>query len=143
MPQPSTTDPRVRIRRHPERAMPDRAAAILEQGQVAHIGFCMDGAPFVVPFTYHFDVAEPDRLYIHGALASRALRQLAAGGPVCVTVTLLDGLVYSRSAKYHSVNYRSRAEIPGRFAALPTKASAMYAPELRGNSDEIKLNIVD
>jgi nitroimidazol reductase NimA-like FMN-containing flavoprotein (pyridoxamine 5'-phosphate oxidase superfamily) len=107
MPQPSTTDPRVRIRRHPERAMPEQAAAILEQGRVAHIGFCVSGAPFVVPFTYQFDAAEPDRLHVHGAPASRALRQIAAGGPVCVTVTLLDDLVYSRSAKYHSVNYRS------------------------------------
>src|SRR5207302_1693717 len=94
-------------RRSPERAMPEQAAAILAEGQVAHVGFCVAGAPYVLPFTYHYDAADSERLYLHGAPASRALRELAGGGPVCVTVTLLDGLVYSRSAKYHSANYRS------------------------------------
>jgi nitroimidazol reductase NimA-like FMN-containing flavoprotein (pyridoxamine 5'-phosphate oxidase superfamily) len=58
----------------------------------------------VLPFTYHY---EPGRLYLHGASASRALATLHAGVPVCVEVTLLDGLVASRMAKYHSMNYRS------------------------------------
>jgi nitroimidazol reductase NimA-like FMN-containing flavoprotein (pyridoxamine 5'-phosphate oxidase superfamily) len=128
MPQPSTTDPRVRIRRHPERAVPDQSAAILAGGQVAHIGFCVQGVPYVLPFTYHYDAAEPDRLYVHGAPASRALRQLAGGGPVCVTVTLLDALVYSRSAKYHSVNYRSVVALGrAREIADPVEKAAVLA----------------
>ena len=65
------------------------------------------GEPFVIPMGYQFNPAEPDRLYLHGAPASRALRRLASGVPVCVTVTLVDGLVYSRTALNHSMNYRS------------------------------------
>lgn len=95
---------RVRIRRHPERAVPERAEEILRAGRVAHVGFVVDGQPFVIPFTYLY---EDGMLYLHGAPASRALRTLAVGTPVCVEVTLLDGLVASREAKSHSVNYRS------------------------------------
>jgi nitroimidazol reductase NimA-like FMN-containing flavoprotein (pyridoxamine 5'-phosphate oxidase superfamily) len=98
---------RTRIRRHPERAVPDEAAAILGAGQVAHVGFVQDGSPFVIPHLYHYDPARPDRLYLHGARAGRAMRLLAAGTPVCVEVTLLDGLVFSRAAQSHSANYRS------------------------------------
>jgi nitroimidazol reductase NimA-like FMN-containing flavoprotein (pyridoxamine 5'-phosphate oxidase superfamily) len=101
------SDTRTQIRRHPERAVLDRAAAILTQGHVAHIGFLDAGQPVVIPFGYHFDSAQPDKLYVHGAPASRAIERLASGEPVCVTVTLLDGLVYSRTALYHSMNYRS------------------------------------
>jgi len=60
-----------------------------------------------IPFGYHFEAAEPDRLYIHGSRASRALNLAASGAPLLVTVTLLDGLVYFKSAMYHSLNYRS------------------------------------
>jgi uncharacterized protein len=85
----------------------ERAAPILAEGHVAHVGFVEDGQPFVIPLGYQFNPAEPDRLYLHGATASRAMEHVASGAPVCITVTLLDGLVYSRTALYHSMNYRS------------------------------------
>ena len=85
----------------------ERAGAILAEGHVAHVGFVEDGQPFVIPLGYQFNPAEPDRLYLHGSTASRALEHVASGAPVCITVTLLDGLVYSRTALYHSMNYRS------------------------------------
>jgi nitroimidazol reductase NimA-like FMN-containing flavoprotein (pyridoxamine 5'-phosphate oxidase superfamily) len=97
---------RTQIRRHAERSIPEEAAEILAQGYVAHIGFSIDGQPFVLPFGYQFDPNTPDTLYLHGSHASRALRHLAGGAPVCVTVTLVDALVYSRTALYHSMNYR-------------------------------------
>ena len=98
---------RSQIRRHPERAVPGEAALILAEGLVAHVGFCQDGQPFVIPLAYHYDPSAPDHLYLHGAPASRAVWHLGAGAPACVTVTLLDGLVYSRTAINHSMNYRS------------------------------------
>ena len=95
------------IRQHPERAVPERAQEFLAQGYVAHVGFEQDGRPYVIPLLYHYAADRPDRLYLHGGPASRAMKVLASGAPVCVTVTQLDGLVYSRDAKYHSANYRS------------------------------------
>jgi uncharacterized protein len=104
----STSSPRTRLRRHPERAVPKEAAAILGQARVAHVGFIQNGQPFVIPFLFEYSTDEAaDRVYLHGAHGSRALRHLAAGAAVCVEVTLLDGLVYSRSAEMHSANYRS------------------------------------
>ncbi len=101
------TGERSRIRRHPDRAVPSEASNILAQGTVAHVGFVQDGQPYVIPFTYHYDPAQPQRLYLHGSTASRTLLHLAAGAPVCVSVTLVEGLVYSRTAMNHSINYRS------------------------------------
>ena len=101
------TSQRTRIRRHADRAVLEEAAAILAQGVVAHVGFTQDQQPFVIPFAYSYNPAVPDRLYLHGAHGSRAMRHLSGGAPVCVTVTLLDGLVYSRTALFHSMNYRS------------------------------------
>lgn len=98
---------RTSIRRHPERSVPEEAAAILAAGLVAHVGFAVDDQPFVLPMTYQFDPERPDRLFLHGAKGSRLLQRVGEGLPVCVTVTLADGLVYSKSAKYHSMNYRS------------------------------------
>jgi nitroimidazol reductase NimA-like FMN-containing flavoprotein (pyridoxamine 5'-phosphate oxidase superfamily) len=98
---------RAAIRSHAEREVTDEAPAILAAGLVAHVGFVVEGRPHVIPMTYHFDPATPRRLYLHGAHNGRLMRHLAAGEPVCITVTLLDGLVYSRTALYHSVNYRS------------------------------------
>src|SRR5919204_1333153 len=98
---------RAVVRRHPERAAPDEVVAILAAGLVAHVGFVQDGQPFVIPMAYHYDRAERRRLYLHGALPSRLLTHLAGGAPVSIAVTLLDGFVYSRTALYHSVNYRS------------------------------------
>lgn len=66
-----------------------------------------DELPYVVPTLYHYSALQPDRIYLHGGMSSRMLAELAKGIPVCVTVTELDGLVYSRDAKYHSANYRS------------------------------------
>jgi len=95
------------IRQHPERAVPQRAQDFLAQGQIAHVGFVEDGRPYVIPMLYQYSHQSPDRIYLHSGFASRTLMRLAEGIPVCVTVTMLDGLVYSRDAKYHSANYRS------------------------------------
>lgn len=103
----ATRAKRAVLKRHAEREVPGEAAEILLAGKVAHLGFVQDGQPFVIPLTYQYDNATPDRLYLHGSHASRALRHLSSGAPVCVTVTLLDGLVYSRTAQDHSMNYRS------------------------------------
>jgi len=98
---------RSQIKRHPERSVPDETPEILAQGLVAHVAFCDDGQPFVIPFSYHYDPTKPDKIYLHGATSGRALQYIGAGAPVCISVTLFDGLVYSRTAKYHSMNYRS------------------------------------
>ncbi len=103
--QPTTL--RTTIRSHPERSVPDAAPEILAAGLVAHVGFEVDGQPYVIPMSYQYDPAEPRRLYLHAAHVSRLIRRLQGGGSVCVTVTIVDGLVYSRTAKYHSMNYRS------------------------------------
>src|SRR5207237_119818 len=81
------------VRSHPERAVPDQAEAILEQGLIAHVGFVVDGAPIVIPMGYHY---EDGTIYIHGQRGGRLPRTLRAGEPVCVEVTLLDALLASR-----------------------------------------------
>jgi uncharacterized protein len=87
---------------------PTRSAAdILAQGHVAHVAFIDEGRPVVIPFGYHFDAAVPEKLYIHGKSGGRATSRLESGDPVCLTVTLLDALVYSRTAFNHTMNYRS------------------------------------
>src|SRR6202142_2064850 len=98
--------PRTRVVREPQRAVYDRAAAnqILDEAFLCHVGFVADGQPYVIPTSYGRD---GDVLYIHGSAASRMLRNLDQGVPVCVTVTLLDGLVLARSVFNHSMNYRS------------------------------------
>jgi uncharacterized protein len=97
---------RTRVRRLPARASYERATidAILDEGLVCHVGFTVDGQPYVIPTVY---ARVGDELFIHGSAASRMLRTLENGVPVCLTVTLLDGLVLARSAFHHSVNYRS------------------------------------
>ena len=100
-----TDRPRLHI--HPERAVPEEAVEILSAGMVAHVGFVEDGQPLVIPLSYHYDPSNPDLLYLHGGVKSRIMANLANGAPVCVTVTMLDGLVYSRKAMNHSMNYRS------------------------------------
>jgi nitroimidazol reductase NimA-like FMN-containing flavoprotein (pyridoxamine 5'-phosphate oxidase superfamily) len=106
MSQPYTPTPRTRLVREPDRAVYDREAAyrILDEGFLCHVGFVVDGQPFVIPTSYG---RQGDNLYIHGSAASRMLRQMKEGVPVCVTVTLLDGLVLARSIFNHSMNYRS------------------------------------
>lgn len=101
-----TPTARTRVVREPQRAVYDRETIdrILDQGFICHVGFVIDGQPFVIPTSYGRKDAS---LYIHGSAASRMLRQLKDGVPVCVTVTLLDGLVLARSVFNHSMNYRS------------------------------------
>jgi nitroimidazol reductase NimA-like FMN-containing flavoprotein (pyridoxamine 5'-phosphate oxidase superfamily) len=94
------------VRRLPERAAYDAQtiAAILDAGLVAHLGFVVDGQPYVIP-TLHARVG--GAVYVHGAAAGRAVRTLAADAPACLTVSVLDGIVLARSAFHHSLNYRS------------------------------------
>jgi len=97
---------RTELRRVPDRGSRDWQTIyqILDAGFLAHVGFIVDGQPFVIPTLYGRD---GDRLYLHGSAASRMLRELETGIQVCVTVTLVDGLVLARSAFDHSMNYRS------------------------------------
>ena len=97
---------RTTLKRLPQRGSYDREVVyrILDEGFVCHVGFAVDGQPFVIPTAYG---RVGDKLYIHGSAASRTLRALGGGIPVCVTVTLVDGLVLARSAFHHSINYRS------------------------------------
>src|SRR4029077_8699470 len=97
---------RTRVRRLPARASYERVTidAILDEGLVCHGGVTVGGQPHGIPPLYP---RVGDELYIHGSAASRMLRTLENGIPVCLTVTLLDGLVLARSAFHHSVNYRS------------------------------------
>jgi uncharacterized protein len=106
MSQPYTPSVRTRLVREADRAVYDRAAAykILDEGFICHVGFVVDGQPFVIPTGYG---RVGDSLYIHGSAASRMLRRVDEGIAVCVTVTLLDGLVLARSIFNHSMNYRS------------------------------------
>jgi len=98
--------PRTRIVREPQRAVYDREAVnqILDEAFLCHLGFVADGQPYVIPTSYG---RAGNVLYIHGSAASRMLRNLDQGIPVCITVTLLDGLVLARSVFNHSMNYRS------------------------------------
>jgi nitroimidazol reductase NimA-like FMN-containing flavoprotein (pyridoxamine 5'-phosphate oxidase superfamily) len=98
--------PRTRVVREPDRAVYDRETVyrILDEGFLCHAGFVVDGQPFVIPTSYGRKDAS---LYIHGSAASRMLRQFKEGVPVCITVTLLEGLVLARSIFNHSMNYRS------------------------------------
>jgi uncharacterized protein len=97
---------RTQLRRLPKRGFHDSATinAILDAGFLAHVGFQIDGQPFVIPTLFGRD---GEKLYLHGSAASRMLGELAQGVPACVTVTLVDGLVLARSAFHHSMNYRS------------------------------------
>jgi hypothetical protein len=97
---------RTELRRIPDRGSHDWATIhqILDASFLAHVGFCVDGQPFVIPTLYG---RNGEKLYLHGSAASRMLRELETGIPACVTVTLVDGLVLARSAFDHSMNYRS------------------------------------
>jgi len=98
---------RSTVRQHKDRAVAERAGEFLELGAVAHVGFCVDGQSYVIPMSYQYSQMQLEKLYLHGGRPSRLLRKLCEGGPVCVTVTMVDGLVFSKSAMYHSMNYRS------------------------------------
>ena len=96
----------LRVKREPQRGVYDRGTidAILDEALVCHLGFEVGGQPYVIP-TLHARIG--DRLYVHGSAVSRMLRLAASEMRVCVTITLLDGLVLARSVFNHSINYRS------------------------------------
>ena len=106
MSEPQFPTQRTRVVREPDRGAYDRETAyrILDEAFLCHVGFVVDGQPFVIPTSFGRKDAT---LYIHGSAASRMLRQMKQGVPVCITVTLLDGLVLARSVFNHSMNYRS------------------------------------
>src|SRR5215475_15130789 len=97
---------RTTVRRKPDRGRYDRDLiySILDEAFVCHLGLVHDGQPFVMPTNY---VRDGDRLLLHGSTASRLMKTLASGAPLCLTVTLLDGIVFAPTATGHSVNYRS------------------------------------
>jgi hypothetical protein len=98
--------PRTKVKRKPERGHYDRATvhAILDAGLVCHVGYAIDGQPYVTPTAYW---REGEHVYWHGSSASRMLKTLKTGIPACLTVAHLDGLVLARSGFHHSLNYRS------------------------------------
>ena len=105
VPTPMKTS-KTQVKRAPKRGHYDfeTVASILDEGLVCHVGFVVDGQPFVIPTAYG---RVDKQVYIHGANASRLMKTLQAGIDVCVTVTLLAGLVLARSLYHHSMNYRS------------------------------------
>ena len=133
MSEPYTSSARTRVTREPHRGIYDRAIAyqILDEGFICHVGFVIDNQPFVIPTGYG---RAGDNLYIHGSAASRMLRNLDQGVPVCVTVTLLDGLVLARSIFNQSMNYRS-VVVLGTAVAVEDPKEKLEA--LRALSDHI------
>jgi len=138
----ASTD-RTRVRRLPKRGAYDRATidAILDEGLVAHVGFVVDGQPFVIPTLYARD---GDRVLIHGSAASRMLVTLDEGVDMCVTVTLADGLVVARSAFESSMNYRSvvllgKARAVGEPAAKMDALRALVEHLIPGRWDDCRL----
>lgn len=129
----SAPTPRTRVVREPQRAVYGRDAVnqILDEAFLCHVGFVADGQPYVIPTSYGRD---GDVLYIHGSAASRMLRNLDKGVPVCITVTLLDGLVLARSVFNHSMNYRS-VVVLGTAALVDDPAEKLAA--LRALSEHI------
>jgi uncharacterized protein len=133
---------RTALKRLPKRGSYDRELiySILDEGFICHVGFVSDGKPVVIPTGYARD---GDTLFIHGSQASRMLRAVEQGIDVCVTVTLVDGLVLARSAFHHSMNYRS-VVIFGRAAAVTereAKVAALFALSehfIRGRWEEVR-----
>jgi hypothetical protein len=133
---------RTQVKRLPKRGHYDAETVcqILDAGYVWHVGFSVDGQPYVIPTNYG---RSGDTLYLHGSAASRMLKTLSAGVPVCVTVTHIDGLVLARSAFHHSVNYRS-VVILGNARLVDHPAEKMEALRLftehvmKGRWDEIR-----
>ncbi|BAZ42853.1 hypothetical protein NIES4101_88230 [Calothrix sp. NIES-4101] len=133
---------RSQIKRIPQRGNYDRETIyhILDEGLVCHVGFVVDTQPFVIPTAYG---RVNDKLYIHGSPASRMLRSLIRSIEVCVTVTLLDGLVLARSAFHHSMNYRSvvifgQAEIVSNSDEKLTALQAFTEHVVRGRWDDVR-----
>jgi len=116
---------RTRVRRVPQRGAYDRPLidAILDEALTCHVGLVSDAQPFVIP-TIHWRIG--DELYIHGSAASRMIEQGVSGAPLCITVTLIDGVVLARSAFHHSLNYRS-VVILGRARAVTERDEKLAA----------------
>ena len=125
MPEPFPVSDRTRLVREANRAVYDREAIykILDEGFVCHVGFAAEGQPFVIPTMF---ARVGDFIYFHGSAASRMLRGLTAGLPVCITVTLADGLVLARSVFNHSMNYRSVVAL-GQASAIDDPAEKLHA----------------
>lgn len=126
----------------PHGSVPDGAAQFLAAGRVAHLALLDGNPPIAVPFRYHFDPAQPGRLYLHGPAASLALRLAASGARASVTVLLLDGVVGSRSAMNSPVRYRSvvclgrgRAVAEGLGPAIYQGMLARYDPSRAAGGD--------
>jgi len=128
-----TPTKRTQLQRLPDRGQYDSETiyGILDEAFLCHVGFVVDGQPFVIPTSF---ARIADKVYIHGSAASRMLRTLAGGVEVCVTVTLVDGLVLARSAFHHSMNYRS-VVILGR--AMVVEESAEKLRALQAFTDHI------
>jgi nitroimidazol reductase NimA-like FMN-containing flavoprotein (pyridoxamine 5'-phosphate oxidase superfamily) len=130
------------VRRLPQRGVYDKAQvyAILDEGFICHVGFAIDGQPYVIPTGY---ARSGDEIFLHGSAASRMLHTLGDGLDVCVTVTLVDGFVLSRSAFHHSINYRS-VVMMGRARVLEDPAEKTAAMRcftnhiLPGRWDEVR-----
>jgi nitroimidazol reductase NimA-like FMN-containing flavoprotein (pyridoxamine 5'-phosphate oxidase superfamily) len=120
-----TPTKRTKVTRKPDRAHYDRQTVydILDQAFVCHIGFVVDGTPFVVPTNY---VRVGDKLFLHGSTASRLMKTLGSGAPFCLSVTLLDGIVFSPTATGHSVNYRS-VVVMGKAESIEDPAAKLVA----------------
>jgi uncharacterized protein len=118
----------LRVKREPQRGVYDRETidAILDEALVCHLGFAVDGQPYVIP-TLHARIG--DLLYVHGSAASRMLRHAASDARICVTVTLLDGLVLARSVFNHSIDYRSVVVLgtPALVEDVDEKREALHA----------------
>ena len=133
---------RTTVRRLPQRGVYDKAQvyAILDEGFICHVGFAIDGQPYVIPTGY---ARSGDEIFLHGSAASRMLHTLGDGLDVCVTVTLVDGFVLSRSAFHHSINYRS-VVMMGRARVLEDPAEKTAAMRcftnhiLPGRWDEVR-----
>jgi uncharacterized protein len=142
MSQFTPTD-RSQVKRLPKRGNYDRETVykILDTAFVCHVGFSVDGQPYVIPTNYG---RTGDTLYLHGSAASRMLKTLGGGVPVCVTVTHVDGLVLARSAFHHSVNYRS-VVILGKAQLVEDPAEKMQALRIftehvmKGRWDDVRL----
>ena len=116
---------RTTLKRLPKRGSHEREVIdrILDEGFICHVGFVVNGQPFVIPTGY---ARVEDNLIVHGSQASRMLRALGQGIDVCVTVTLIDGLVLARSAFHHSMNYRS-VMVFGRARVIDDRAEKLQA----------------
>jgi uncharacterized protein len=124
---------RTTVKRLPKRGVYDRDVVyeILDEGFICHVGFVVDSQPVVIPTGY---ARQENSLYIHGSQASRLLRRLKEGVDVCLTVTLIDGLVLARSAFHHSMNYRS-VVVFGRASLVEEREKKLVA--LRAFSEQV------